>query len=52
MSESSGWVAGRLVEIRVDGHDLEREISNARAAGRVPSRAAEAFIEFARGQLT
>ncbi|MGH3018092.1 MAG: LysR substrate-binding domain-containing protein, partial [Gaiellaceae bacterium] len=40
-----------LVEIRVDGLDLHREISIARAAGRVPSRAAEAFIEFARAQL-
>ena len=43
--------AGALAEIRVDGLDLHREISIARAAGRVPSRAAEVFVEFAREKL-
>ena len=43
---------GALAEIRVDGLDLERQISIARAAGRVPSRASEAFLAFARGRLT
>ena len=40
--------SGALAEIRVDGLDLQRQISIARAAGRVPSRAAEAFVSFAR----
>jgi LysR family transcriptional regulator, transcriptional activator of the cysJI operon len=44
--------AGTLAQVVVDGLDLQREISIARAAGRVPSRAAEAFMEFARGRLT
>jgi DNA-binding transcriptional LysR family regulator len=43
--------SGALAEIRVDGLDLQREISIARAAGRVPSRAAEAFLAFAKGRL-
>jgi DNA-binding transcriptional LysR family regulator len=43
--------AERLVEIRVDGLDLQREISIARATGRVPSRAAEAFLSFGKEQL-
>ena len=44
--------AGTLVAIRVDGLDLQREISIARAAGRVPSRAAETFTEFAKEKLS
>jgi DNA-binding transcriptional LysR family regulator len=44
--------AGTLAEIRVEGLDLQRQISIARAAGRVPSHAAEAFVSFAREQLT
>lgn len=43
--------AGTLAEVRVDGLDLQRQISIARAAGRVPSRAAEAFLTFARERL-
>ncbi len=43
--------SGTLAEIRVEGLDLQRQISIARAAGRVPSRAAEAFVEFARERL-
>jgi DNA-binding transcriptional LysR family regulator len=44
--------AGTLAEIRVEGLDLQRQISIARAAGRVPSHAAEAFVSFARERLT
>jgi DNA-binding transcriptional LysR family regulator len=43
--------AGTLAEIRVGGLDLQRQISIARAAGRVPSRAAEAFGSFAKERL-
>ena len=43
--------AGTLAEIRVKGLDLERQVSIARAAGRVPSRAGEAFVAFARERL-
>jgi LysR family transcriptional regulator, transcriptional activator of the cysJI operon len=42
---------GTLAEVRVSGLDLQREISIARAAGRVPSRAAEAFLTFAKDKL-
>lgn len=44
--------AGTLVAARVDGLDATREISLVRAAGRTATRAAEAFVEFARGRLT
>jgi DNA-binding transcriptional LysR family regulator len=44
--------AGTLAEIRVEGLDLQRQISIARAAGRVPSHVAEAFVSFARERLT
>lgn len=47
----SELAAGTLAEARVQGLDLERQIWIARAAGRVPSRAAEAFLSFARGRL-
>lgn len=43
--------AGSLAEVRVKGLDLQRQISIARASGRVPSRAAEAFLAFARNRL-
>ncbi|HEU0304507.1 MAG TPA: LysR substrate-binding domain-containing protein, partial [Gaiellaceae bacterium] len=43
--------AGTLAEIRVRGLDLERQVSIARAAGRVPTRAAEAFLLFAKERL-
>jgi DNA-binding transcriptional LysR family regulator len=43
--------AGTLEAARVQGLDPAREISLVRAAGRSPSRAAEAFVAFARGRL-
>jgi DNA-binding transcriptional LysR family regulator len=44
--------AGSLVEARVAGLDLEREILLVRAAGRTETRAARAFVEFAREALS
>ena len=44
--------AGRLAEVHVEGLDLERKISIARATGRVTSRAAEAFLAFAAERLS
>jgi DNA-binding transcriptional LysR family regulator len=44
--------AGTMAEARVEGLDLHRQIWIARAAGRVPSRAAEAFLSFAADRLT
>jgi DNA-binding transcriptional LysR family regulator len=43
--------AGTIAEARVDGLELVREIALARATGRTESRAAEAFLEFARDGL-
>jgi DNA-binding transcriptional LysR family regulator len=43
--------AGTLVEARVAGLELEREIFLVRAAGRSETRAARAFLEFARARL-
>jgi DNA-binding transcriptional LysR family regulator len=43
--------AGTLVEARVAGLELEREIHVVRAAGRSETRAARAFVEFARDRL-
>jgi LysR family transcriptional regulator, transcriptional activator of the cysJI operon len=43
--------AGTLAAARVDGLDARREISLARASGRTPTRAAEAFVRFARERL-
>jgi DNA-binding transcriptional LysR family regulator len=43
--------AGTLAAARVEGLDAKREISLARATGRTPSRAAEAFVAFARERL-
>ena len=43
--------AGLLTEARVEGLDLEREIHLVRAAGRSETRAARAFLEFARPRL-
>src|SRR3954447_3290872 len=43
--------AGTLVDARVAGLDLEREIHLVRAAGRSETRAARAFVEFARDRL-
>ena len=43
--------AGTLETARVKGLDPAREISVVRSAGRSPTRAAEAFLEFARARL-
>jgi DNA-binding transcriptional LysR family regulator len=43
--------AGSLAAARVQGLDAKREISLARAAGRASTRAADAFVEFARDRL-
>jgi len=43
--------AGTIAEARVKGLDLARQIWIARAKGRSPSRAAEAFVSFARERL-
>jgi len=43
--------AGMLVTARVKGLEPSREISLVRSAGRSPTRAAEAFLEFARERL-
>jgi len=43
--------AGTIAEAKVDGLDLARQIWIARAKGRTPSRAAEAFLSFARERL-
>src|SRR3954451_14203488 len=43
--------AGVLVEAHVEGLQLEREIHLVRAAGRSETRAAHAFLEFARERL-
>jgi DNA-binding transcriptional LysR family regulator len=44
--------AGTLASARVEGIDATREISLARSAGRSPTRAADAFVAFARERLT
>jgi DNA-binding transcriptional LysR family regulator len=44
--------AGTLTEARVQGLELAREIFLVRASGRAETRAAQAFVEFARPQLT
>jgi DNA-binding transcriptional LysR family regulator len=43
--------AGTLATARVKGLDPAREISLVRSTGRSPTRAAEAFLEFARARL-
>ncbi len=43
--------AGTLTAARVEGLDPAREISLVRAAGRSPTRAAAAFVEFAKERL-
>jgi DNA-binding transcriptional LysR family regulator len=50
-SVEADLAAGTLAEIQVDGLELEREIYLARAAGRSGTRAARAFLEFARERL-
>ena len=46
----SDLAAGTLVAARVEGLDATREISLARTSGRTSTRAADAFVEFARGR--
>ena len=43
--------AGTLAAAAVEGLDAKREISLVRASGRSPTRAADAFVEFARDAL-
>jgi DNA-binding transcriptional LysR family regulator len=43
--------AGSMAEARVEGMDGTRVISLVRGTGRVPTRAADAFVDFARGRL-
>jgi len=50
-SIESDLAAGTLAEARVEGLELSREIFLVRAAGRSETRAARAFVEFARGRL-
>jgi DNA-binding transcriptional LysR family regulator len=47
----SDLAAGTVAAARVEGLDPAREISLVRAAGRAPTRAASAFVEFARERL-
>ena len=47
----SELAAGTLAEARVEGMDARREIALVRGTGRVPTRAAEAFIAFAHERL-
>src|SRR5579885_2537374 len=49
-SVEADLAAGTLVEARVAGLELEREIHLVRAAGRTETRAARAFVAFAREQ--
>ncbi len=50
-SVENDLAAGTLVEARVEGLRLEREILLVRAAGRAETRAAKAFVDFARERL-
>ena len=50
-SVESDLANGTVAEAHVEGLELEREIHLARAAGRTETRAARAFVEFARGAL-
>ena len=50
-SVENDLAAGTLVEARVAGLELEREIYLVRAAGRAETRAARAFVEFASERL-
>ena len=50
-SVENDLVAGTLVEARVEGLQLEREILLVRASGRTETRAAKAFVEFARDRV-
>ena len=50
-SVENDLAAGTLVEARVEGLRLERKILLVRAAGRVETRAAKAFVDFARERV-
>jgi LysR family transcriptional regulator, transcriptional activator of the cysJI operon len=50
-SVENDLAAGTLVESRVQGLELEREINLVRATGRTETRAARAFVDFARAVL-
>ena len=50
-SVEADLAAGTLVEARVEGLELRREIHLVRAAGRAETRASRAFVEFARERL-
>jgi DNA-binding transcriptional LysR family regulator len=47
----SELAAGTLAAARVEGLEATREISLARAAGRTPTRVADAFVAFARERV-
>ncbi len=42
---------GRLIALSIEGHELARDFSVVRPAGRTPTRLTTAFLEFARAQL-
>jgi DNA-binding transcriptional LysR family regulator len=50
-SVENDLAAGTLVEARVEGLKLEREIRLVRASGRAETRAAKAFVDFAKERL-
>jgi DNA-binding transcriptional LysR family regulator len=50
-SVEADLAAGTLVEARVDGLELERDVFLVRATGRIETRAARAFLDFAREKL-
>jgi DNA-binding transcriptional LysR family regulator len=51
-SIESDLAAGTIAAARVEGLELEREIFLVRASGRAETRAARAFVEFARERLS
>jgi DNA-binding transcriptional LysR family regulator len=50
-SVEADLVAGNITEARVEGLELHREIFLVRAGGRAETRAARAFVDFARGHI-
>jgi DNA-binding transcriptional LysR family regulator len=50
-SVEADLAAGTLAEVRVKGLELERDVFLVRASGRAETRAARAFVEFARSHL-
>jgi DNA-binding transcriptional LysR family regulator len=51
-SVEADLASGTLAEARVEGLELERDVFVVRATGRVETRAARAFLEFAAGRLS